>query len=97
MFFSSLCIPALVYLIFMLVHVVVATFEGQYSHAILNIILGVLMTLLLQVICLRGMSLVSWIIVFIPFIFYTYMIMIIGYVFGANPERGDSSRYLVNE
>ena len=97
MFFSSLCIPALVYMIFMMVHVIVATFEENYNDAILNVILGVLMTLLLQVICLRGMSVISWIIVFIPFIFYTYMIMIIGYVFGANPQRGASATYLVNE
>lgn len=97
MFFSSLCIPALVYLIFMMVHVIISTFEGNYNDAILNVILGILMTLLLQVICLRGMGIISWIIVFIPFIFYTYMIMIIGYVFGINPQMGTSATYLVNE
>lgn len=97
MFFSSLCIPALVYLIFMMVHVIISTFEGNYNDAILNVILGILMTLLLQVICLRGMSIISWVIVFIPFIFYTYMIMIIGYVFGINPQMDASATYLVNE
>lgn len=97
MFFSSLCIPALVYMIFMLVHVIVSTFEKNYSDALLNIVLGVLMTLLLQVICMRGMGIVSWIIVFIPFIFYTYMIMIISYVFGVNPQSGSTATYLVDE
>ena len=37
MFFSSFCIPALVYLIFMMIHVIVATFEGNYNNAILNL------------------------------------------------------------
>ena len=97
MFFSNLCIPALIYLIFMLVHVIVSTFEGNYNNALLNVVLGLLMTLLLQVICLRGMNIISWMIVFIPFIFYTYMIMIITYVFGLNPESGSSHTYLVNE
>ena len=97
MFFSSLCIPALIYIIFMLVHVIVSTFEGNYERSILNIIIGILVTLLLQVICMRGMGVISWIKVFIPFIFYTYMIMIITYVFGLNPNNGNSSTYLVNE
>ena len=63
-----------------------STFQNKYNHAILQLLLGVLMTFLLQVLCLRKMDIISWIIVFIPFIFYTYMIMIIYYVFGINPD-----------
>lgn len=86
MFFTKLCTPALIYLVFILTHSLVATFQGKYNHAILQILLGVLMTFLLQTLCLRKMDIISWIIVFIPFIFYTYMIMIIYYVFGINPD-----------
>ena len=81
MFLTNLCPPALIYFVFMLCHVVVATFKDEYNNAILQFILGVLMTMLLQLLCFKGMSLIAWIIVFIPFIFYTYMIMIIYYVF----------------
>ena len=73
----------------MLCHVILATFKDQYHDAILQLILGTLMTMLLQLLCYKGMTLMSWIIVFIPFIFYTYMIMIIYYVFGINPQRTD--------
>lgn len=86
MFLTKLCTPALIYLVFFLTHSLVATFEAKYNHAILQILLGLLMTFLLQLLCLRKMDIISWIIVFIPFIFYTYMIMIIYYVFGINPD-----------
>ena len=89
MILTSLCPPALIYFVFMLCHVILATFKDQYNDAILQFILGTLMTMLLQLLCYKGMTLISWIIVFIPFIFYTYMIMIIYYVFGINPERTD--------
>lgn len=90
MILTSLCPPALIYFVFMLCHVILATFKDQYNDAILQFILGTLMTMLLQLLCYKGMTLISWIIVFIPFIFYTYMIMIIYYVFGINPERTDT-------
>ena len=86
MFFTNLCTPALIYLVFFLTHSLVATFQNNYKHAILQILLGILMTFLLQLLCLRKMDIISWIIVFIPFIFYTYMVMIIYYVFGINPD-----------
>lgn len=71
-------------------HALVATFENNYKHAILQIMLGVLVTMLLQLLCVKGMNLISWIIVFIPFIFYTYMIIIIYHVFGLNPKSNDA-------
>tara|TARA_B100000925_G_C21890095_1_gene422407 strand:+ start:163 stop:453 length:291 start_codon:yes stop_codon:yes gene_type:complete len=87
MFLTSLCTPALIYMVFFLTHALIATFKDNYKHAILQFLIGFLMTLLLQLLCLRKMDIISWIIVFIPFIFYTYMIMIIYYVFGINPEK----------
>ena len=89
MFLTKLCIPALVYLVFQITHVIVALFDDQYNSALLQLILGIVMVLFLQLLCMRGMTLISWIIVFIPFIFYTYMTMIIYYVFGLDPEKVD--------
>lgn len=89
MFLTKLCIPALVYLVFQITHVIVALFDDQYNSALLQLILGIVMVLFLQLLCMRGMTLISWIIVFLPFIFYTYMTMIIYYVFGLDPEKVD--------
>lgn len=89
MFLTNLCIPALVYLVFQITHVLVALFNDKYNSALLQLLLGVVMVLFLQVLCMRGMTLISWIIVFIPFIFYTYITMIIYHVFGLNPQSID--------
>jgi cobalamin biosynthesis protein CobD/CbiB len=94
MFLSSFCPPALIYLIFMLIHVIVEIFNGSQKGAMLQLIIGLLMTLLLQLLCLKNMTIISWIIVFIPFILYTYMMFLLYQVFGLNPEDKER-KYLV--
>ncbi len=96
MFFTSLCVPALIYMVFFLTHVLIAMFQEKYNHAFLQTLIGLLMTMLLQILCLRKMDIISWIIVFIPFIFYTYMIIIIYYVFGINPQKDDDLNITVS-
>jgi hypothetical protein len=98
MILSSLCAPALIYLIFSIIHIVIDTREKRYDDAVTKSLVMVLFTLLLQLLCLKGFHLVSWIIVFIPFIFYTYMITIVYYVFGSDPSKSDEKikSYLVN-
>ena len=86
MFLTSLCVPALIYFVFQLTHIMVSIFHNKPKAALLQIILGVLMVMLLQLLCMKGMNIISWIIVFLPFMFYTYTTMIIYYVFGLNPE-----------
>lgn len=95
MFFSNFCTPALIYLIFMMIHVIIQTSQNQWNHAIIRLLIGVLMTLLLQVLCMKGMTLLSWIIVFIPFIFYTYMMILLYHVFGIDPTE-EMQQFLVH-
>ena len=86
MFLTSLCVPALIYFVFQLTHIIVSIFRNEPKEALLQIILGLIMVMLLQLLCMKGMNIISWIIVFIPFMFYTYTTMIIYYVFGLNPK-----------
>lgn len=86
MLFAKFCSPALIYFTFILIHVMVAIHKKQNKQAILQLLVGTLMTLLLQLLCLRKMTIISWIIVFLPFIFYTYMMLILFHVFGLDPE-----------
>ena len=83
---SYFCGPALIYFIFMLIHVIVALYSKQKKEAILQLLVGFLMTFLLQILCMKGMSIISWLLVFIPFIFYTYMMIILYNIFGLDPE-----------
>ena len=48
----------------------------------------IIFTILLNSLCAGGLSVISWIIVFIPFILMTYITAILLYVFGLSPEKG---------
>jgi hypothetical protein len=97
MILSKLCGPALIYLIFSMIHIVVDASQQNYKEASVKFFITVLFTLLLQLLCIKGMSIASWVIVFIPFIFYTYMVSIIHFVFGQNPSQNEKVKeYLVN-
>jgi len=92
---SILCTPALIYLIFILVHSIIEMIDGNSKGALLQLMIGILVTLLLQILCMKGMNIISWIIVFIPFMLYTYMMILLYNVFGINPSKNEK-KYLVN-
>ena len=48
MFLTSLCTPALIYMVFFLTHALIATFKDNYNHAILQLLIGILMNILLK-------------------------------------------------
>ena len=47
-----------------------------------------IITILLNALCQGGMGIISWIIVFIPFIFMSVIVVILLYVFGLDPATG---------
>ena len=68
---SKLCPPALIYLIFSTTQILIDIFKGFYNTAFLKAWVTMVFTILLNYLCLRGLTTVSWIIVFIPFILMT--------------------------
>lgn len=86
--FSSLCPPALIYLLFSLTQIVIDSFNGLYNTAIVKIIVMILITLLLNILCQSGLGIISWIIVFIPFILMTVIVTLILYIFGLKSTSG---------
>jgi len=84
----SLCAPALIYLAFSLTQIIIDTFKGLYNTAFFKIIVMVIITILLNALCQAGMGIVSWIIVFIPFIFMSVIVAILLFVFGLDPATG---------
>jgi len=59
----------------------------NYKQAFVKLLIGIMFTMLLQVFCLQNMKLISWLLVFIPMIMYTYTTLIIFFVFGTNPSE----------
>ena len=80
-----LCMPALIYFIFAICHVVIDMYRGSYNLAIMEAIIGGLITFLLNTLCTNDMSVVSWIVVSIPFIWMTVIAIILLTVFKLNP------------
>lgn len=85
MILSNLCSPALLYIIFMVLHILVQMSKEKYKDALLKLIITVIFTLILQIFCMQNMRVISWLLVFIPIILYTYTTLIIFFVFGLNP------------
>jgi predicted membrane protein len=84
----NLCAPALIYVIFSLTQIVIDTIKGLYNTAFLKFIVSIFITILLDTLCKSGMSIISWLIVFIPFIFMTVIVSILLYVFGLDVATG---------
>ncbi len=80
--FDKFCAPAIIYITFAMAHTLVAIARKDNKGALVQLLLGILITLLLQLLCMKGMNIVSWIIVFLPFIFYTYIVLILYRIFG---------------
>ena len=84
----NLCAPAIIYLIFSITQILIDTFKGLYNTAFVKVIVTIMVTLLLNILCEQGLSIVSWIIVFIPFILMTVIVSMILYVFGLDAATG---------
>ncbi len=86
--FPYLCSPALIYIAFVSTQIIIDIFKENYRLALYKSIIMVIITFLLNVLCQRNMSIVSWIIVFVPFIFTTYITFLLVYLFGYNVISG---------
>jgi len=84
----NLCAPAIIYLIFSITQILIDTFKGLYNTAFMKVIVTFMVTLLLNILCEKGLSVVSWIIVFIPFILMTVIVSMLLYVFGLDTATG---------
>jgi hypothetical protein len=85
---DSICPPALIYLAFSLTQIIIDTFKGLYNTAFFKFIVMITITILLNTLCQGGMSVISWILVFIPFMFMTVIVAILLYVFGLDAATG---------
>jgi ABC-type sugar transport system permease subunit len=60
----------------------------MYNTALMKVIVMIIITILLNALCQGGMGIISWIIVFIPFIFMSTIVFILLYSFGLDPATG---------
>ena len=85
---TNLCKPALIYLIFSLVQVIIDTMNGYFNVALLKIITTFIVTTFFNYLCKQGLGIVSWVFIFIPFILKSVVITILLLTFGLDPTTG---------
>lgn len=86
--YTSFCTPSLIYLIFGLTQVCLDIYQGYYNMALMKILVTIIFTLLLNAMCLSGMTVLAWMIIAIPFILMSVIISMLLFVFGLNPKTG---------
>lgn len=88
MVLESICTPALIYLVFSIVQIIIDTGKGLYNTAFLKLVVTFLFTIFLNYLCERGLGVISWIIVFIPFILMSIIISMLLLMLGLDPTTG---------
>ena len=90
---SQLCSPAFIYLCFSLTQITIDSVKGEYNKAFFKFWIMIIVTLLLNNLCMRGLGIASWIIVFVPFMLMSTVTAILLYVFGFDPTTGKLKNY----
>ena len=91
----NICSPALLYLAFSLTQIIIDIFRQLYNTAFIKFIVMIIFTILLNILCNQGLSVMSWFLVMIPFIMMTFITTLLLFVFGLNPKSGNLN-YTVN-
>lgn len=84
----NLCSPAILYIGFSLTQIIIDIFKHMYNTALLKFIIMIFFTFILNTLCSKGLSIVSWMVVFIPFILMTIITSMILYILGLSPMTG---------
>jgi hypothetical protein len=87
MILNYLCPPALLYAVIMLVYIILELSNENYHEAFVKGLIGIIFTCILQAFCQMNFGIVSWIIVMIPIVFYTYITLLVFWMFGLNPDK----------
>lgn len=84
---SQICSPALVYLCFSLIQIIIDVYKRQFNTAFFKFWVMLIVTTLLNILCDRGLSVVSWLIVFIPLILMSIILVVLIFFLGFRPGQ----------
>ena len=87
-YLRKLCSPALLYLLFSSTQIIIDMFNRMYNTALVKFVVSIIFTYILNLMCNRGLTLISWIIVFIPFILMSVITTMLLLVLGLSPLKG---------
>ena len=85
---ENVCTPVILYIIFTITQIIIDTFKGMYNTALSKFIIMIGFVLILNILCEKGLGVISWLIVFIPFIMMTAISTLLLITFGFSPSKG---------
>jgi hypothetical protein len=77
-----LCSPALLYVIFASVQIIFDLFNEMWMLAITKTFVAVIFTFVLNMLCVNGLSMISWFLILIPFLFTLLLVEILIFILG---------------
>ena len=83
-----LCPPAVLYLIYGGIHILIDGYKGLYNLVIIEMILTVFFTIALQLLCSLGLGIISWLFIAIPFIGMALLTSLLLGSVSVHPEEG---------
>ena len=85
---NKLCAPAMLYVVFSITQIIIDIFKNLYNTAFLKFLVMVLFTVAHNLLCQMGLGVVSWFIVFVPFVMMTIITSLLLFVLELNPSQG---------
>jgi len=85
---NKLCAPAMLYVVFSITQIIIDIFKSLYNTAFLKFVVMIVFTVALNLLCQMGLGVVSWFIVFVPFIMMTIITSLLLFVMGLSPSKG---------
>ena len=85
---EQLCAPAVLYIAFSLTQIIIDIFKNMYNTAMIKFVVMIVFSIALNILCKKGLGVISWFIVFVPFIMMTIITSLLLFVFGLSPMKG---------
>ena len=73
---QTLCTPAFIYLIFGIAHIILSIFNSAYGMAMKQFLMTLLFTSLLNMLCERNMTIISWVLIVVPFVIMAVIVLL---------------------
>jgi len=74
---SILCMPAVVFVVYMLIQIGADLFTGYYNMSAMKFLFMIVYAVLLNWLCMMGAYLFAWLLVFIPFALLSLIIIVL--------------------
>ena len=96
MILQTFCSPTILNIVFSLTHIIIDIFKGLYNIAFIKFIMMIGYSFLLNLLCKRGLTVIAWFIVLVPFITMTIISTLSLYILYETKNSKDKPNFNVD-